>query len=108
MNRRKVHELNGKWVRLRPIPRRFTTAGAELDESDHPWLVTEASRNGVTIQDARRGGHILALAPDQIREFRTDPSENSFGFLILNGQVWVRGRDAGVEPLIYRTPQITT
>jgi len=101
MNSKKISNLKHKHVRIRPIPLRFDVAGNRLPPSDHNWLVLDATRHGAVIENAGYG-HRLTLGPDQIHDFRTDPSGMSFGFLNLNGQLWVRGNAAGVEPLPYR------
>lgn len=100
MNRKKISELTNKPVRIRPMPLRFDANGVQLRPSDHNWFVREAGRHGVVIENAGYG-HRLTLHSDQIHDFRTDPSRRSFGFLNLNGQVWVSGRAAGVEPWSY-------
>jgi len=110
MNRKKLPELKGKRVRPRPTPRRFDVAGNELPRSDQPWFVSDANRDGLVIENSGFG-HTLLLPADQIHDFRTDPSGKSFGFLNLHGQIWVRGRDGGVEPLVYgrqQTPNLPT
>jgi hypothetical protein len=101
MNRKMSFKLKGKRVRLRPIPRRLDLAGNELEQSDHSWFVKDVNSDGLTVQNAGFG-HLLTLAPDQIHDYRTDPSGESFGFLVLHGRVWVKGREAGVEPLTYQ------
>ena len=104
MNRKKLPALKGKHVRLRPIPRRFDVAGNELPRSDHPWFVKDADRDGLVIENSGFG-HTLCLPRDQVHDFRSDPSGKSFGFLNLHGQIWVRGRDGGVEPFVYGRQQ---
>jgi hypothetical protein len=76
-------------------------AGNPLPQSDHNWFVWDAGRHGAVIENLGYG-HRLTLDSDQIHDFRSNPSGGSFGFLNLNGQLWVRGNAAGVEPLPYR------
>ncbi len=98
MNGKKFSELKSKHVRIRPIPLRFDIARNALPQIDNLWFVLDADRYGATIQNSA-SDHKLTLSADQIHDFRTDPSGRSFGFLNLNGQTWLRGNEAGVEPL---------
>jgi hypothetical protein len=100
MNGKKFRAIKNKHVRVRPIPLRFHASGNQLPQMDNLWFVLDADRNGATIQNSATD-HKLTLGADQIHDFRTDPSGRSFGFLNLNGQVWLRGNEGGVEPLPY-------
>lgn len=100
MNGKKIREAKGKHVRIRPISLRFDLMWNALPQIDDNWFVLEAGRDGATIENPRTD-HKLTLGADQIHDFRTDPSGMSFGFLNLNGQAWLRGNEAGVEPLPY-------
>jgi hypothetical protein len=100
MNGKKIREAKGKHVRIRPISLRFDMGWNALPQIDDNWFVHEAGRDGATIENPRTD-HKLTLGADQIHDFRTDPSGRSFGFLNLNGQAWLRGNEAGVEPLPY-------
>ena len=100
MQKGKLANIKNKHIRLRPIHRRFDGfSGFELPPIDNKWFVSEAGHNGVVIKNDA-SDHTLSLAADQIREFQTDPSGKSFGFLVMKGQVWVSGKEAGVEPLL--------
>jgi hypothetical protein len=98
MNKGKLSGLKGKHVRLRPVPKRLDNASGHWILFDNKWFVHRAGRDGVEIVNSGCGD-TLVLSADQIHDFRTDPSGESFGFLNLNGQAWVHGRGSGVEPL---------
>jgi|SRR5579871_1405642 len=104
MNKHRIAGLAGKYVRIRPIALRFDSADNRLDPIDDLWLVLRAGREGIRVKNLRTS-HTLELAGDQIHDYRTDPSGRSFGFIDLNGQMWLRGHDAGVEPLLHRTAE---
>jgi hypothetical protein len=95
-----LSKLKGQHVRLRPMYLNLDTkSGAELPSTDWSWFVHEAGRQGVYIRNSV-SANCLRLGADQIREFLTDPSKHSYGFLILKGQAWVCGRYAGVDPIV--------
>ncbi|MGO9440700.1 MAG: hypothetical protein ACLPXM_09160 [Terriglobales bacterium] len=101
MNRKQLPKLKNKHVRIRPIHRRFDgPSGLELPPIDNIWIVRDADGHGVVIENSGFG-HTLKLAADQLHDFRSDPSGKSFGFLILHGQIWVRGREGGIEPSVF-------
>jgi len=97
LNGKKIQRLKSQHIRIRPPALRFDDLNNQLPQIDNDWFVLEAGRHGVSIRNSGYD-HTLNLNSDQIREFRTDPSGRSFGLLMLNGQVWVRGNEAGVEP----------
>ena len=101
MNKRKVSESEGKEVRLRPVPVRFSSAPESYLPLDSNWLVLKAGRHGVVIMLLGYENQ-LTLAADQVHDFRSDPSEKSAGFLNLNGQMYIRGAEAWVEPMIQK------
>jgi hypothetical protein len=106
MNGRKIPKLKGKHVRLRPFPKRFDRASGQWVIFDNEWFVHDAGRYGVTLENSGYGD-TLRLSADQVHEFRTDPSQECFGFLNLHGQAWVSGTASGVEPLIRNQEELS-
>jgi hypothetical protein len=102
MNGKMIKKLEGKAVRVIPVPLGIDVNGNER-ENDCNFFVRKAGRDGVTIEGLV---YVLSLGPDYIREFRSDPSQKSSGFLILNGQVRFLGRKAEVEPLLYLSQRL--
>ncbi len=101
MNKSMLPKLVGSHLRVRPILRRFDEFG-ELSPEDDRWHVQYADAEGIRVLNIRTH-HVLTIPPDHIHEFRSDSSPYfpgiATGFLMLHSQVWLQGRNAGLEPL---------
>lgn len=100
MNREKLSRMQWKRVRLWPIARRVHHSGVDLDRIDDAWLITDPSKESLTLQNPRSGQNVI-LGTDHVREYMTDPTGRSDGFLILKSQVILHDpRGFSVEPFI--------
>jgi hypothetical protein len=101
MNRNKLSQSRWKRFRLHPIARRIARQGVELERIDDSWLVTDSSKDSLSLQNPRSGQNV-DLGLDHVREYMTDPTGRSDGFLILKSQVFLHDpRGFSVQPLIH-------
>jgi hypothetical protein len=91
-------KMEGKKLAIRPVARRYDEQGRELDAADDAWLVQEVSRSRVVFLNPRTA-HVLPLGTDHVREYLTDASGRTDGFLILKSQVIIQTTGISVEPL---------
>ena len=98
MNKSQLPKLKHKRMRVRPQARRFDESGRELGYVDDTWLVTDASEDGLTLQNVRTH-HNVTLNPDNIHKYQSDPSGDRDGFLVLDLQLFLQGNRVRYEPL---------
>jgi hypothetical protein len=99
MNREKVATMQYKKVRVRPIARRIEPSGQELPPLDDRWLIESTSKEKLKLVNPRTN-HVVTLGADHIREYMTDYSGGSDGFLVLKSQIILKGTSVHVEPLV--------
>jgi hypothetical protein len=97
MNKQELSEMRYKRVRVRPIARRIDPNGVELSRIDDEWMLTQATRDELNLENLRTK-HNVQLGTDHVREYMTD-SGRSDGFLILKSQIVLFARGVAVEPL---------
>ena len=99
MNRKMLGKLRDHRVRIRPVARRFDETGEELEQIDDTWGVGQASPQGVVLYNFRTN-HIVTLRADAIHHYQEEHGDRR-GILHLHVQVFLQGRHAPVEPLVY-------
>lgn len=98
MNRTMLSKMKLWRVKVRPLARRFDENGSELEELDDIWIIQEVSRDRMTLFNSR-SQHLVPIGTDHIREYLTDGTEKTDGFLRLKSQILLQHRDMSVEPL---------
>jgi hypothetical protein len=99
MNKQKLSQMRYKRVRVRPVARRIDSNGAELPQIDDAWLITETSDSELNLVNPRSSQNV-PVGMDHVREYMTDSSGHSDGFLRLKSQIFLFApRGASVEPL---------
>lgn len=102
MNRSQLAQMQYKKIKVRPLTRRFDEQGAELEELDDLWMILEASKDRLTLQNVRTE-HRVPIGTDHIREYLSDASKLSDGIFLLKSQILLQGRSVSVEPIIHAT-----
>jgi len=101
MNREQMKKNVGYRVQLVPIACRLEEGGRELPPLNDDWIINEVSNAGVRISNTRTG-HETTLGEDHIHHFTSDPDRSrtgiQHGFLTLNVQIFLQGRDLRVLP----------
>jgi hypothetical protein len=108
MNKAKLAQnLYGR-VRLRPIAWRRTTDGEWLPAIDDEWIITEIGERALRISN-NRTGHAPLVGLDHIHHYMSDPAREwdglRHGFLDLNVQLTLSGRNVSTEPLRRHRPR---
>lgn len=98
MNLKQLANMQHSRVKLRPRARRFEKDGSELPSIDDLWIIQETSRDRITVLNTRTE-HLIPIGTDHIREYLTDSSGQSDGFLKLKSEIVIQGKAASVEPL---------
>lgn|GEM_PF-4018133 len=99
MNKQKLSQMQYKRVRVRPVARRIDSDGVDLPQIDDVWLVTQSSGGELNLLNPRSSQNV-PLGMDHVREYMTDSSGRSDGFLKLKSQIFLFApRGASVEPL---------
>ena len=98
MNKTALKKILHTHVRIRPIAKRYR-GGSELERLDDDWLIEGVGVIGVRIQNTRTK-HWTMLGYDHIHHFTSGPARSAkgYGFLTLNVQVHIRGKDLWIEP----------
>ncbi len=101
MNRSKLAKMRYFRVKLRPLAQRRNVAGRWLPAKDDVWIVMEANKKMLKLQNNL--GHNLKLSLDAIHDFRfarvTDFDETKEGIFKLLGFAWICGDRVEFEPL---------
>lgn len=100
LNKSKLSEMQGKRVKIRPLARRITPSGIDLEQIDEAWKIESASRERITLRSARTDQGVI-IGTDHVREFMSDTniSQGSDGFLMLKCQVFLFApRGFSVQP----------
>lgn len=92
-----ISKMQGKKVRIRPIPVKKLVHG-RLVETDDLWLIETATKDIVRISNLNYA-YSKNLGTDHIDKFQTDSQFGSDGFLILHSQLIMDGMHLHVEPL---------
>jgi hypothetical protein len=103
MNKDRLPELKDWRVRIRPIARRFSPKGDELELLEDLWCVGQATRDSLVLQNIRTQ-HVIVVKPDNIHHVQLDAGDRR-AIVELHSQVFLQGNNAPLEPLIY--PQRT-
>jgi len=90
--------MQHKRIKPRPVARRFDEHGRELERCDDIWIIQGISPDSVILRNTRTD-HVLPLGSDHIREYLSDKSGQSDGFLRLKSEIIIQGREISVEPL---------
>jgi hypothetical protein len=98
MNWKQLSKMQHKRIKPRPMARRFQQDGKELERLDDIWLIQGISRDSLTLRNTRTE-HLVPIGSDHIREFLTDKSGQSDGFLRLKSEIIIQGREVSLEPL---------
>ena len=101
MNKQKIAGMSGMKIRLRPVVRRIADDGSELPPIDDVVVIRSASQKEINFFIPRTH-HLFNLGTDHVREFMTDRTGGSGGFLHLKSQIIVRRRGVSAEPLCSR------
>ena len=99
MNREMIAKMQDRKVRIRPLARRIEPNGVEVSPIDDWWHIENASKASLRLINPRTS-HILHLGLDHIKEYMTDSTGGSDGFLVLKSQVILKGTAIYVEPLV--------
>jgi|ERR1700687_4109796 len=102
MNRNKLAQMQYKKIKVRPLSRRFDDRGAELEEIDDLWMIVEASKTSLTLQNIRTE-HRVPIGTDHVREYLSDASTLSEGILVLKSQILLQSKRVSLEPIIHAT-----
>ena len=101
MNRSKLAKMRYFRVKLRPLAQRRNVAGRWLPAKDDVWIVMEANKKMLKLQNNL--GHNLKLSLDAIHDFRfarvTDFDETKEDIFKLLGFAWICGDRVEFEPL---------
>lgn len=101
MNWEQMKKNVGHRVQLVPTACRLDEQGRQLPAIDDDWIISEVSSNGVRISNTRTG-HTTTLGKDHIHHFTSNPDGSQAGiqrgFLTLNVQLFMQGRDLQVRP----------
>jgi hypothetical protein len=98
MNKEKISQMQWTRVKLRPMARRIDDAGQDLERIDDAWMLQTATRDRINLHNPRTD-HLFELGTDHIREFMTDFTGRTGGFLLLKSQVFLSRRGVFVDPL---------
>src|SRR5260370_21791755 len=98
MNRHMLLKMLRRKLALRPVARRYDEQGRELEAVDDAWLVQEVSHSRIVFLNPRTA-HVLPLGTDHVREYLTDASGRTDGFLTLKSQIIIQTTGISVEPL---------
>jgi hypothetical protein len=101
MNKGEIAKMRFKRVRVRPMARRIAPDGTELEPMDDCYLIQDASRDEITLRNTRTS-HVFPVGTDHIREFLSDVTGGTDGFLNLKSQITLYAMDVTVEPLEQR------
>jgi hypothetical protein len=101
MNLEHLTKNVGCRVQLVPVACRLDSYGRELPEIDDDWILQRVTPLGADISNTRTG-HVTTLGKDHIHHFtsNTDRSQAGLthGFLILNVQLFLQGKDIRIKP----------
>lgn len=97
MNKTQMLKNKGKQLKTRPIARRLDPTRGELPPIDYRWLVQDVTDTEMTLFNGATS-HTFRLGLDHIKDYRTDPGVSD-GFLILKGQIILRGASLDFEPI---------
>lgn len=104
MNKRKLADMVGKMIHLRPMIRRIADDGSEPPPIEDVVLIRAASPGELELFIPRTHHH-FKLGTDHIREYMTDRTGGSGGFLHLKSQISLSHRGVSVEPLDQTPPR---
>lgn len=94
MNVEQLRKNIGSELRLRPLPIRLRTeTGEVLPPQDWKWTLLRIEGGKVQLNNIATD-HVVQLANDNIREYRTPD------FLLLRCQLTLTERDVLIEPLV--------
>ncbi len=103
MNGKMISRMKWTRIKLRPIARRIDDAGQDLERIDDAWMLQTATREQINFQNPRTG-HVFVIGTDHVREYMTDITGGTGGFMILKSQVSLSRRGVFVEPLLALRP----
>ncbi len=98
MNRKHFSKLDGRDLRIRPIPIWRGSAGERLPGIDDAWHVEILENPFRARLTNTRTGHCVELQADNIREYRSPD------FLLLRCQVTINPDQLVVEPILTQNP----
>lgn len=98
MNKEKLSQMQGTRVKLRPMARRIDDDGQDLERIDDAWTLQTATRERINLSNPRTA-HMFELGTDHVREYMTDITGRTDGFLILKSQISLSRLHVSVEPL---------
>jgi hypothetical protein len=99
MNRTMISKMKWTRIKLRPIARRVDDAGLDLEQIDDAWMLQTATKEQINFQNPRTG-HVLVIGTDHVREYMTDFTGQTGGFMILKSQISLSRRGVFVEPIL--------
>jgi hypothetical protein len=108
MNRKKLQNLRGRYIGLRPLPLYLGSRNNWLPV-DNNWYIREATTQRVSLQAVETERmvtpYLLDIETDHIHEYRTasSPAPRS-GILVLHSQIYLRGTEAWLEPISHQGP----
>jgi hypothetical protein len=101
MNKGEIAKMRFKRVRVRPMARRIAPDGTELEPIDDSYIIVDANRDEITLRNPRTS-HVFPIGTDHIREFLSDLTGGTDGFLNLKSQIILYAQNVAVEPLEQR------
>lgn len=101
MNWDQMKKNVGSRVQLVPTACRLDEHGRQLPVKDDEWIISDVSNDGVRISNTRTS-HTTTLGRDHIHHYTSNPDGSQSGirrgFLTLNVQLFMQGRDLQVRP----------
>jgi hypothetical protein len=97
MNKRKLGEMVGKRVRLKPPAQHFNAAGQLEVYQPDIWIVQRKTAEGICIENSNRIS--FSLPADHVHHFASEMSgRDSDGTLLLTSQVRVDKCTVSLDP----------
>jgi hypothetical protein len=93
-----LSKMGGKKVKVRPLARRFNEVGGELDPRDDLWIIQDVCRARINLLNVE-SNDVVPLGTDHVREYLSDVSGQSDGFLTLKSEILIQSGGISVEPL---------
>jgi hypothetical protein len=97
MNKKYISKMGYKRVRTYPLARRIDRHGVEHPQIDDVWLITQASRTALELQNPRSDQRVR-IGTNRIKGHMPDVGRSD-GILNLKSQIFLFERGFDVKPL---------
>lgn len=104
MNWQQLQKSKGKYVKIRPVPKRFKGAegSPELGTEDDDWIIDQVADDSLQIRQAAILAVVAKVGRDHIHSYTSNPMRGSgHGFLNLTVQLNIGGNDVWIEPVSF-------